>query len=82
MRAGLAAITDKYVQMVYQGIENHEYDSLNDYLARAEQVTPGSAKVAAARTALEDAIAQDDKSKGVMGFFKKIFKNPDTDSKN
>ena len=81
-RRGLAAITDKYVQMVYQGIENHEYDSLNDYLARAEQVTPGSAKVAAARTALEDAIAQDDKSKGVMGFFKKIFKNPDTDSKN
>ena len=81
-RQGLEAITDKYVQMVYQGIENGEYDSLDDYLTRAEQVTPGSDKIAAARTALEKATAEENKSRGVLGFFKKIFKDPNTDNEN
>lgn len=79
-KQGLEAITDKYVRMVYQGIENGEYDSLDDYLTRAEQVTPGSDKIAAARAALDKATAEDNNSRGVLGFFKKIFKDPDTEN--
>jgi len=79
---GLNDITDRYVKLIYQGIEKKNYDSLNDYLARAEQVSPGSEKVAAARIALEQATAQKNKSKGVLGFIKNILKPADSEDKN
>lgn len=79
-RQGLNAITDKYLQLVYKGIANKNYDSLAGYLDRAEQVTPGSAKVAAARKALAKATAEEPKSSGVLGFFKQIFKDPGTNN--
>lgn len=76
-REGLKAITDRYVQLVYQGIERNDFKSLDDYLKRAEQVTPGSEKVAAAREALREATSQEKEkeSGGILGFFKKMFKD-------
>lgn len=80
---GLISISDKYVDLVYQGIENGNFDQLEDYLKRAEQVTPGSDRVKEARIALEDARkeapSQEKQSGGLVGFIKELFKDSDNE---
>ena len=52
-KAGMQAITDKYVAMTYSAIASNNLDHADTYLKKASAITPGSQKVAQAQEALQ-----------------------------